>query len=72
LNFIASSVGTNIIEITNIALSDGLALIELNYERFNAAITVVDTDPPLSVSEPSILVLLLSGMLALAGVRKRC
>jgi hypothetical protein len=68
LNFNASSVGTSIIDITNIVLSDESGLIELDYEQFYAAITVVDADPPVSVSEPPLLIVLLSGLFALAGM----
>jgi hypothetical protein len=71
LNFSANSVGTSVIDITNFVLSDGYAT-ELSADSFNANITVVDVDPPASVSEPSTLVMLLSGLLLFTGLRKRC
>jgi hypothetical protein len=71
LNFSASSVGSSIIEMTNVVLSDGSGLTELGFESFTATITVVDTEPPAPVSEPSAFVALMSGLFILAGIRKR-
>ena len=72
LNFSAISVGTSLIDMSNILLSDEFGTSLLGYENYFAGITVVDAGPPVNVSEPSSLVLLASGLFLLMGARKRC
>jgi hypothetical protein len=70
LNFSAISAGTSLVEMTNILLSDAFAG-ELFNESYTATITVESDDPPASVSEPTSIAMLLTGLLVLTRVRKR-
>ncbi|PHR85696.1 MAG: hypothetical protein COA59_01780 [Colwellia sp.] len=60
-NFSASSIGSSIINLSHVVLSDAFAF-GLNADIFKATITVTGNNPPTSVPEPSTLFLLFSGL----------
>jgi len=70
LNFSASSIGSSIIDFSNVLLSDAFGL-ELSAISHNAEITVIGNNPLTSVPEPSTLFLLFSGLGLRVLVSKR-